>query len=754
MAMASRATYRFEGSATNSETDGAPASGAGPSDLPAGSPSGQEIPHLTETELAVLDELTHLLAKAIRQFRTYPATNPRCADAVAACHRALVSTGERERLQFRVRPRELLVGDTAIGAGTIVEYELARRLHRAHVASLMIESAASPRDLSRFCCELIGLDRSNGTATLAEILTERGIDRIVPLMARSPEVLDVGAPPEHRRDLVMRERERRAALASSGGPLTHLYPPDRGWIRLDPGVAFGTISLTDLAVLVEKPADLAHMLLRLTEGEQGSAIPREDALQQKFSEVATLFAALDPRLAQLMFRKLAKAVLALDVDRRTQLLQRTILPGLLDGRLDGMVLRDFPDEDLAESLCLLMDLETAAPEVLSAALGRLDLPGDRRNAVVPLLERRLQSHSTPALDGPQADGVDRHARRLIHIETGRGASFSEFAAFDLSLDAESTRTIGALRAAIRDTDVIVAQLHCLSNLVRLEPNPTLVAGFLHCAERLLADLERQGRWEDLASWLTRYRQIGESVHETRPDVSEVVASLPSAYFTPERLHRIADLYERDAEARTAVATVVSAVAPGIGAAFVAALERLSSHAEARSLVQLMCDHAAQVAPVLASHIDRCGVTTTRMLIRVLGYAGASYEKVVAASLEHHDEGAVREALRALARIGTRDAAVHVAAHIQHGEAWARPVAEEALWHFPPEHVNEQLRQLLGRREFVRRNPRTAVRLLDRAVRTRTDRLEPVLKALVPFRFRVWNPGLRQVGLRARRLLAP
>ena len=33
-----------------------------------------------------------------------------------------------------------------------------------------------------------------------------------------------------------------------------------------------------------------------------------------------------------MFGKLARAVLAIDADRRTALLRRTILPGLLDGR--------------------------------------------------------------------------------------------------------------------------------------------------------------------------------------------------------------------------------------------------------------------------------------------------------------------------------------------------------------------------------------------------------------------------------------
>ena len=97
-----------------------------------------------------------------------------------------------------------------------------------------------------------------------------------------------------------------------------------------------------------------------------------------------------------MFSKLARAVLDLGPERRTDLLRRTILPGLLDGRADGAVLRDFPNVDLAESLCLLMDLETAAPELLTTALDRLELPAERRQAVAPLMEARLRGGDAAA----------------------------------------------------------------------------------------------------------------------------------------------------------------------------------------------------------------------------------------------------------------------------------------------------------------------------------------------------------------------
>ena len=133
------------------------------------------------------------------------------------------------------------------------------------------------------------------------------------------------------------------------------------------------------------------MLLRLTDDDIPGVDTRQTALERKFSDVTLLFSALDPRLAQVMFGRLARAVLKLDPDRRNNLLQRTVLPGLLDGRDEGKVLRDFPDMDLAESICLLLDLETAAPEVLSAALNRLDLTPDRRAAIEPLIDERLRA---------------------------------------------------------------------------------------------------------------------------------------------------------------------------------------------------------------------------------------------------------------------------------------------------------------------------------------------------------------------------
>ena len=201
-------------------------------------------------------------------------------------------------------------------------------------------------------------------------------------------------------------------------------------------------------MLVDDPADIATMLVRLTDDDLSGPDARQTALERKYSDVTRLFSALDPRLAQVMFGKLARAVLNLAPDRRNNLLQRTILPGLLDGDANGKVLRDFPDMDLAESICLLLDLETAAPEVLSAALNRLDLTTDRRAALVPLIEERMRTgrRGAPSDVSLGSSGVERHARELIRIDATRETDFSEFAAFDLSMDAEA-ETGGVGRAS-------------------------------------------------------------------------------------------------------------------------------------------------------------------------------------------------------------------------------------------------------------------------------------------------------------------
>jgi hypothetical protein len=710
-----------------------------------------DAPGTQNEGLAAIEEFLQLLARAVRQFHTYPATSPLCTDAIAACRKALAGLDRGDRLALRVTPRELIVDDTGLGAGTIVEHELVRRLHRARVAGLDIDRAASPRDLSRLCTDVIRCDDHRDEPTFAELLVEHGVDTIVARMAHRPEVLDLGLPPEPLRDFVDHDQRRRRATPATG-PVDYLYPPEKGWVRLDPAAGLDTISLVDLAVLVNDPGDMATMLLRLTDDDPIGAISGDEALEQKFGDVAMLFSALDGHLARVMFGKLARAVLAIDADRRTALLRRTILPGLLDGRAAGAVLRDFPDPDLAESLCLLLELETAAPEVVAAALNRLDLPADRRQIVASLVDERLHAGTATSAGaaGAPDPSVDRYARRLVRVDATPGKSFAEFAAFDLSIDDQTAAAIAGTSQAIEATDTTLAQLDCLWRLVRLEPNPGLVTTFMRRALDLFGELDRAARWHDLSAAAARYRRLAKDLRETRPDAVDAVDGALAGHWTRSRALALLVLQARDDEGRAAVRLLLEAFGSSLAPGFVELLDDESLPSATRSLLPLLCDHAALLAPGLVMHLGRGGPQVARAIVRVLGFAGAGYEVAISEQLTSRDEQTVRAALRALARIGTARAAALVAFQIHSGSPVAR-AAEEALWHFPPPQTTLLVRDLLSRREFVVQNPEIAARLIDRVSLGGTGDLGNVLEGLEGLRFRIWNPELVRVALKARGL---
>jgi hypothetical protein len=142
----------------------------------------------------------------------------------------------------------------------------------------------------------------------------------------------------------------------------------------------------------------------------------------------------------------------------------------------------------------------------------------------------------------------------------------------------------------------------------------------------------------------------------------------------------------------------------------------------------------------------------RTLLRVLGAAGPGFEDVVGAYVASPDEQTSREALRALARLGTTKAARLVVTHIVRQQGRVSLAAEETLWHFPADEAQRQARELLGKREFTMSHPKATERLLDRAARSGNVDLGPVLTDLAPMRFRFWNPALARVARKAHSML--
>ena len=173
----------------------------------------------------------------------------------------------------------------------------------------------------------------------------------------------------------------------------------------------------------------------------------------------------------------------------------------------------------------------------------------------------------------------------------------------------------------------------------------------------------------------------------------------------------------------------------------------------RTIAPLLCQYAALLAPAITPRIAELGPASKRIILRMLGFAGPGFEAAIAEQLGSGDEQTDREALRALARIGTIRAATIVANALREGSAGGRAAAEEALWHLPPAQAAAQLRDLLASRDFVVRNPQVAVRLIERAGQSGTEGLGPALAALVSLRFRFWNPPIVRVARKARELLS-
>ena len=146
-------------------------------------------------ETGRVEECLQLFARAVQQLHTYPTTSPLCQQAIEAWHRALSQLEQRDHLDFRVSPHELTVDEVPVGRGALIEGELARRFHAAGIAQVTIERAASTRELTRLCLDLLACtDRRQERLNLTEMLAEHGVSRIALRQAYRPEVLGVDTP--------------------------------------------------------------------------------------------------------------------------------------------------------------------------------------------------------------------------------------------------------------------------------------------------------------------------------------------------------------------------------------------------------------------------------------------------------------------------------------------------------------------------------------------------------------------------------
>jgi hypothetical protein len=518
---------------------------------------------------------------------------------------------------------------------------------------------------------------------------------------------------------------------------------------VDPGVATREVTLSGLAVLVDDPASLAQMLSRLVSAPGDEPLQRGDALEQRCEDVARLYTSLEPAIARERFAKLASTVLSLEPTQRRRLLSDTVLPGLVDGRPEGELLRDFPDVDLAEALSLFLDVETAAPELLTTALDRLQLSPARREAVGPLLEEQIRARQGAAAADRRNDAaLQERTQQLIRVATG-DASFEGFAAFDLRIDEATEEAIAGTSDAIGATNLADARLTCVSQLIVLNPSPEVAERLLRDAARLLGELHRAESWAPLAARLAGLQRTVATFRESRPDVSAAIATAIETFFTPTRFGRLLSMYEAGGEERITANLLIDACGASLTGAVIRGLQDATTD---KRILQLVCDHALTFAPALARSLDEFAVPQRVAAIRALGAAGRGFEPQIARQLTQPSELVVREALRALARVASDEAAESVTRYVLRQGTAAALAAEEMIWQFSPAATRSCLRSLLRQRQFVMANPQFVLRLLQRTDRFEPAKLADVLTPLKSLRFRFWNRPLAQVGRRAAALL--
>ena len=167
------------------------------------------------------------------------------------------------------------VDDIPTGRGTQVGHELARRLHKASVASVTIDRAATPREIGRFCEDLVRCGERDNSADAArddDRARHRPRHRGDGLPAGGARGRDVsGRRGGGRRRGSGRVSTRSWPRAASSTTCIHRRKGGSGSIRAS---APPSVSLLDLAVLADNPATLASMLLRLTDDADGRASRR------------------------------------------------------------------------------------------------------------------------------------------------------------------------------------------------------------------------------------------------------------------------------------------------------------------------------------------------------------------------------------------------------------------------------------------------------------------------------------------------
>jgi hypothetical protein len=670
------------------------------------------------------------LARAVQRLRIYPANSPICSDAITSCLTVLESLPV-ETVDIRVAPRQLFVGSDPI-QGPAAVTELAERLFRADVEELSLHLSADSKELLRFCRQLATWDRrGDHRASFAETLSELGVDSITARAANKLEVLEIEVISSERLAQLAEERARRAPEDQLEGETRH-----QAWVQVDTDCDLDSIDLVDLAFLVENQGDLARVLHDIAEGGAES-VTGDAALGEGVAELIDLYSSLSPRVSDQRFEDLAKTLMTLDEDTRRRLTQDVLLPDLLETGRAARLLRLLPDEEIVEGVRTLGQLEVGAPGLVNLAFGRLALSEERNERLMKTLLGSIASGDVPLGEEPASSPV-------LSADASEHRDLREYTAFELAVDEEAAARLMEAKAGVGATDETAETLRCCANLVRHIRNPDHVAEIMERVREMLSPLISTDA-ATAAAAIDEFRTAADSVREYSPEVAESVDGLLLALCSSEFLQTQArgwiDQSLPESESRELLLALGPAAVPGV----LSFLENEPVRAIRRRMVDFMCDNAAALSPGLVPHLGDERWTVVRNVLRILGFAGPGNEEEIAQLVGHTEERVVREALLALARIGSPKAAELVVARLEDRSPERRVMAEESIRAFPVEIGLVHARRLLADRGFVNRYPGVARSLVSRFVTGGTPECEGILRPLLSLRFRLWSPQLMVLG---------
>ncbi|MFW6089742.1 MAG: HEAT repeat domain-containing protein, partial [Gemmatimonadota bacterium] len=689
------------------------------------------------------------LARAVQAFHTYPPGSPSRGDVIEVARDTLRPCIPRDEdsISIDVTSQGLSVADEPLVVDRGPERALAIALRRAYVSTLEIRAGASTRDFRQFCAliafpdELLGREED-----LPEILAQRGVTHIIVHVISSHQTIEGGTVPSALLDLVQRHRDGAGRSADSA---------EGGWIRLDPSVPLERVTLEDLPLLLRDAPSLGVALDRMSR-THGSVSPA-DALVLHYEEITDLYAACGPSLSDTLFRRLAGVVHELPEETKLALLKEKVLPGLVDGRRSGRILKHFSEAEVADALWLLLDLGVGGVEMLTAGLASLDLPESRLEGVVERVSRRLEGEADASPDwssmlhpGGAGPGADDPGDRLT-INEEHDADFLALRTFDLSVDEASADHLAQIVGEVAGADPVAALLQCCADILALSADPSIIAATLRRSRGLFLDLESRGDAAALADWLARYASIARGRDSLDGEVSALIHSTLDQYVTPEFIHRVSALPNPPDREAPLVTIICELGRTGVGA-LVDSLAVESDRSARNRLLTALQPRAPGLAEYLVDYLSHPEWYVVRNILTLLGYAGPGYEEAVAELVDHEHPRVIREAFIALARIGSEEAINRTTAALYDESDDVRKHAADAIWRFEPTLSHPRLLEVMRDRRLALAHPGLVTQLVVAAGKRDLAGLEPVLRRLQRHCLAIWNPERRSLGWHALRQL--